>query len=101
MSGSVVKTFTDERLLASNLGISFFASYRFRVAVKEWMNQRRVYLLEQPLLNSLQLQLIIASRKIHKWYKTNGHFVLPKNSNTSLHLIALIVQSIRLIPTKD
>ena len=33
MSGSV-KTFTDERLLASNLGISFFPSYRFGVAVK-------------------------------------------------------------------
>ena len=32
--------------------------------------------------------------------KTNGHFVLHINSNTSLHLIALIVQSIELIPTK-
>ena len=27
MSGSVIKTFADERLLATNLGISFFASY--------------------------------------------------------------------------
>ena len=26
MSGSVIKTFADERLLASNLGISFFQS---------------------------------------------------------------------------
>ena len=34
MSGSVIKTFADERLLASNLGISFFPSYRFGVAVK-------------------------------------------------------------------
>ena len=34
MSGSVIKTFADERLLASNLGISFFPSYRFEVAVK-------------------------------------------------------------------
>ena len=29
-----IKTFADERLLASNLGISFFPSYRFGVAVK-------------------------------------------------------------------
>ena len=35
MSGSVIKTFADERLLAGNLGISFFPSYRFGVAVKE------------------------------------------------------------------
>ena len=34
MSGSVIKTFADERLLASNLGISFFPSYWFGVAVK-------------------------------------------------------------------
>ena len=34
MSGSVIKTFADERLLASNLGISFFPSYCFGVAVK-------------------------------------------------------------------
>ena len=34
MSGSVIKTFADERLLASNLGISFFLSYRFGEAVK-------------------------------------------------------------------
>ena len=34
MSGSVIKTFADERLLAGNLGISFFPSYRFGVAVK-------------------------------------------------------------------
>ena len=34
MSGSVIKTFADECLLASNLGISFFPSYRFGVAVK-------------------------------------------------------------------
>ena len=34
MSGSVITTFTDERLLASNLGISFFPSYCFGVAVK-------------------------------------------------------------------
>ena len=34
-SGSDTKTFADERLLASNLGISFFPSYRFGVAVKE------------------------------------------------------------------
>ena len=27
MSGSVIKTFADKRLLASNLGISFFPSY--------------------------------------------------------------------------
>ena len=33
-------------------------------------------------------------------HATNGHFVLHKNFNTSLHLIALIVQSIDLIPTK-
>ena len=33
MSGSVIKTFADERLLASNLGISFSPSYRFGVAV--------------------------------------------------------------------
>ena len=44
---------------------------------------------------------IIASRKIHKWYtRRNGHFVLHKTSDTSLHLIAVIVQSIELIPTK-
>ena len=30
----------------------------------------------------------------------SGHFVLHKNSNTSLHLIALIVQPIESIPTK-
>ena len=29
MSGSVIKTFADERLLANNLGISFFPSYCF------------------------------------------------------------------------
>ena len=34
MSGSVIKTFADERLLASNLGISFLPSCRFGVAVK-------------------------------------------------------------------
>ena len=34
MSGSVIKTFADERLLASNLGISFFLGYRFGEAVK-------------------------------------------------------------------
>ena len=34
MSGSVIKTFADERLLASNLGISFFLSNSFGVAVK-------------------------------------------------------------------
>ena len=34
MSGSVIKTFADERLLASNLGISFFPSYCFGVAVE-------------------------------------------------------------------
>ena len=34
MSGSVIKTFADERLLATNLGISFFPSYHFGVAVK-------------------------------------------------------------------
>ena len=34
MSSSVIKTFADERLLASNLSISFFPSYRFGVAVK-------------------------------------------------------------------
>ena len=34
MSRSVIKTFVDERLLGSNLGISFFPSYRFGVAVK-------------------------------------------------------------------
>ena len=34
MSGSVIKTFADERLLASNLGISFFPSYRFGTAAK-------------------------------------------------------------------
>ena len=34
MPGSVIKTFAVERLLASNLGISFFPSYRFGVAVK-------------------------------------------------------------------
>ena len=34
MSGSVIKTLADERLLASNLGISSFPSYRFGVAVK-------------------------------------------------------------------
>ena len=33
MSGSVIKAFADERLLASNLGILFFPSYRFGVAV--------------------------------------------------------------------
>ena len=33
-------------------------------------------------------------------HKTNEHFALHKNSNTSLHLIALKVQSIELIPTK-
>ena len=34
-------------------------------------------------------------------HKTNGHFLLHKNSYTSLHFkIALIVQSIELIPTK-
>ena len=33
-------------------------------------------------------------------HKRNGHFVLHKNSNTSLHLIALIVQFIELISTK-
>ena len=31
MFGSVIKTFANECLLASNLGISFFASYRFGV----------------------------------------------------------------------
>ena len=35
LAGSVTKTFADERLLASKLGISFSPSYRFRVAVKE------------------------------------------------------------------
>ena len=35
MSGSVIKTFADERLLASNLGILFFPSYRFGVDVKK------------------------------------------------------------------
>ena len=34
MSGSVIKTFAHERPLASNLGISFFPTYRFGVAVK-------------------------------------------------------------------
>ena len=34
MSGSVIKTFADERLLASNLSISFSPSYHFGVAVK-------------------------------------------------------------------
>ena len=34
LSGSVIKTFVDERLLASNHGISFFPSYHFGVAVK-------------------------------------------------------------------
>ena len=34
MSGSVIKTFTDESLLAGNLGISFFRSYCFGVALK-------------------------------------------------------------------
>ena len=29
LAGSVTKTFADERLLASNLGISFSPSYRF------------------------------------------------------------------------
>ena len=33
-SGSDTKTFSDERLLASSLGISFFRSYCFGVAVK-------------------------------------------------------------------
>ena len=33
-SGSDTKTFADERLLASILGISFFPSYCFGVAVK-------------------------------------------------------------------
>ena len=32
--GSVIKTFADESLLASNLGISCFPIYRFGVAVK-------------------------------------------------------------------
>ena len=35
LAGSVTKTFADERLLASNLGISFPPSYRFGVAVNE------------------------------------------------------------------
>ena len=35
MSGCVIKTFADDRLLASNLGISFSPSYRFGLAVKE------------------------------------------------------------------
>ena len=35
LAGSVTKTFADERLLASNLGISFSPSYRFGVAVNE------------------------------------------------------------------
>ena len=34
MSVSVIHTFADEPLLASNLSISFFPSYRFGVAVK-------------------------------------------------------------------
>ena len=34
MSGFVTKTFADERLLASNLCILFFPSYRFGVADK-------------------------------------------------------------------
>ena len=34
-------------------------------------------------------------------HKTDGHFVLHKKSNTSLHLIALIVQSMELTPAKD
>ena len=34
MSGSVIKALADERLLANNLGISFFPSYCFGVAVK-------------------------------------------------------------------
>ena len=34
MALSLIKTFADERLLASNLGISFSPSYRFGVAVK-------------------------------------------------------------------
>ena len=34
MPGSVIKTFAVERLLASNLGISFYPSYRFGVAAK-------------------------------------------------------------------
>ena len=33
MSGSVIKTFADERLLANNLSISVFPSYRFGVHV--------------------------------------------------------------------
>ena len=33
-------------------------------------------------------------------HKTKGHFVLHKNSYTYLHLMALKVQSIELIPTK-
>ena len=34
MSGSVIRTFAGERLLATNLGISFFPSYCFGAAVK-------------------------------------------------------------------
>ena len=33
-SGSVIKTFADERLFASKLGILFFPSYRLGVAAK-------------------------------------------------------------------
>ena len=43
MSGSVIKAFADERLLASNLGISFFPSYRFGVAVKGKSNALETY----------------------------------------------------------
>ena len=34
MFASVIETFADERLLATNFGISFFPSYCFAVAVK-------------------------------------------------------------------
>ena len=52
MSGSVIKTFADERLLASNLGISFFPSYRFGVAVKG-----NSFVLETHPRRSLQIEL--------------------------------------------
>ena len=51
MSGSVIKTFADERLLASNLGISFFPRFRFGLAVKGNSIDILVFLASEPFFS--------------------------------------------------
>ena len=64
------------------------------------MNKSASFLPSRTIRIKLTTADYCVARNTQMIHKTNERFVLHKNSYTSLHLIALIVQSIELIPTK-